>query len=287
MRPGEAMRFRLISRQCGFTLVEMIIVIVITGIIAGIVAMFIRRPIEAYVDSARRAALTDAADTAARFAERELQGALPNSVIASGAGDVLEFVPIAAAGRYRAEAGIGAAEQDPLDFSNAADTSFSVLGPPVTVRAGDSLVVYNLGIANAASVYDSPMTVRRAIPAAGAGLSTITFTGTGTALPFPSPGSRFQIVGTPVAYACDLANSTLWRFSGYGWGLAAHPPSLATLNGLAGVTRSVVANHVSACGFSYAPGALQRFGLVSTTLSLTQEGETVRLQSQINVDNVP
>ena len=268
-------------------MIEMIIVIVITGIIAGIVAMFIRRPVEAYVDSARRAALTDAADTAARFVERDLQGALPNSVNAAAAGDVLEFVPIAAAGRYRAEAGVGATEQDLLDFANAADTSFNVLGPPVTVRAGDSLVVYNLGIPGAASVYDNPVTVRRAIPAAASGLSAITFTGTGSALPFPSPGSRFQIVGTPVAYACDLANGTLWRFSGYGWGLAAHPPSLATLNGLAGVTRSVVANHVSACSFSYLPGALQRFGLVSTALALTQEGEIVRLQAQINVDNVP
>ena len=43
------------STQRGFTLIEAIIVIVITGILAGMVAVFIRAPIDAYVDSARRA----------------------------------------------------------------------------------------------------------------------------------------------------------------------------------------------------------------------------------------
>ena len=42
-------------RPRGFTLVEMIIVIVITGIIGGIVAIFLRAPVQGYVDSARRA----------------------------------------------------------------------------------------------------------------------------------------------------------------------------------------------------------------------------------------
>ncbi|NCN89388.1 MAG: prepilin-type N-terminal cleavage/methylation domain-containing protein, partial [Gallionella sp.] len=52
--------------QRGFTLIEMIVVIVITGIIAGIVAIFIKAPVQGYVDSARRAELTDIADTAVR-----------------------------------------------------------------------------------------------------------------------------------------------------------------------------------------------------------------------------
>ena len=155
---------------------------------------------------------------------------MPNSIRVGGGRAFLEYVPIHDAGRYRAAAGTAAAD-DPLNFDDGADSSFDVLGPPVTVLAGDSLVVYNLGIAGA-NVYETPLTSRR-LATAGAGLSKVSFTSTGSPLPFASPGSRFQIVGNPVSYACDLATGTLWRYSGYGF-LATQPVTLATLNGSAG-----------------------------------------------------
>ena len=68
------------NTQCGFTLIEAIMVIVITGILAGMVAVFIRAPIDAYVDSARRADLTDVADTAVRRVARDIGAALPNGL---------------------------------------------------------------------------------------------------------------------------------------------------------------------------------------------------------------
>lgn len=258
-------------------------VITITGIIAAMVAVFIRSPIDAYVATARRAMLTDIADTAARRITRELQAALPNSVRVDGTGRFLEFVPIVAAGRYRAEAGPAAAPGNPLDFTTA-DNRFDVLGPPVTVPAGGSLVVYNLGIPGA-SVYDSPTTVRR-VATPGAFLSQVSFTATVDPLPFPSPGSRFQIVGTPVSFACELDTGTLWRYSGYAF-QANQPSDLATLDGFAGVTRAALASNVTQCVFNAAAGVLQHNGLVSIRLTLTQAGESVTLQQQVNVDNVP
>ena len=269
--------------QAGFTLVELVMVIVITGIIAGMVAIFIKQPVDAYFDSARRASLTDVADTAARRIARDLQGALPNSIRVDGGKAFLEYVPIHDAGRYRAAVGI-AATDDPLDFDDAADSSFDVLGPPVTVLAGDSLVVYNLGIAEA-DVYETPLTSRR-LATASTALSKVGFAGTGSRLPFPSPGSRFQIVGTPVSYACDLATGTLWRYSGYGF-QPTQPVTLAALDGLAGATKAALATNVTACAFDYGAGVLQRYGLVSISLAVTQADETVTLQNQINVDNVP
>ena len=70
MRRVSSMRPSSNNTQCGFTLIEAIMVIVITGILAGMVAVFIRAPIDAYVDSARRADLTDVADTAVRRVAR-------------------------------------------------------------------------------------------------------------------------------------------------------------------------------------------------------------------------
>lgn len=275
MRPRQS--------QHGFTLVEAIAVIVITGIIAAMVAVFIRSPIEAYVDTVRRAMLADTADTAARRIARDLQGALPNSARVGGAPQILEFVPIVTAGRYRTEVGT-AASDDPLSFTDGTDNSFDVLGPLVTVPANSSVVVYNLGIPGA-DVYENASSVRRAATA-GANLSKVSFTQTGTAFPFPSPGSRFQIVGRPVSYACDLGTGTLWRYSGYDF--QANPPAtLAALDGLAGVTRAALAMRLTACSFAYGPGPLQRNGLVSMSLSFAHDGETVTLQHQVNVDNVP
>lgn len=275
MRRVDAMTQRNQRREGGFTLIEAIMVITITGIVAGMVAVFIRSPIEAYVDSARRAELTDAADTAARFMTREVQGALPNSVRADATH--LEFIPIMDAGRYRAEVGTNAGD-DPLDFSGAGDTRFDVLGPAVTVGAGDSLVVYNLGIPGS-DAYEMPTTNRRAAIGGGA---AVTFTATASSLPFPSPGSRFHIVGTPVSYVCD--GTRLLRYAGYGF---PNPSTLTPTTNFGAAVPSVLATNVTACGFNYGTGALQRFGLVSILLSIGSAGETVTLQQQVSVDNVP
>src|SRR5437588_9933469 len=68
------------SRERGVTLIEMVIVIAITAIIAGAVAVFISGPGEGYADAARRAEMTDIADTALRRITRELRTALSNSI---------------------------------------------------------------------------------------------------------------------------------------------------------------------------------------------------------------
>ena len=91
----------LTKQQTGFTLVEMIMVIVITGIIGGIVAMFLKAPIQQYMDVARRAELTDIADTAVRRMARDVRTAVPNSVRPQGQSTYVEFLPTRDGGRYR------------------------------------------------------------------------------------------------------------------------------------------------------------------------------------------
>lgn len=266
--------------QRGFTLVEIIVVIVITGVLLGIVGMFGRRQIDAYIDTGIRAELADAADTAVRRIARDLQGALPNSVRQSGA--FLEFVPIKDAGRYRAEltsAGTG----NPLDFTSSTDNSFDVLGPTVNIAAGDELVIFNLG-QTGSDVYAG--TSRRAATAGNA-LSTVTFAPAGTQFPLASPQSRFQIVGAPVTYECapnaaSPQSGTIIRRTGYGFqaAVASAPWSL-------GGTSSALVTDVAACAFTYTPAVLQRNGLVVLRLTLTRNGESVEIMHQIDVLNTP
>ncbi|HLF96186.1 MAG TPA: type II secretion system protein [Methylococcaceae bacterium] len=278
LRRGRLTQPTRSTRQSGFTLVEAILVIVITGILAGVVSVFIRGPVQGYFDSARRAGLTDIADTALRRMARDIQSALPNSVRVSG-GAFVEFVPIKSAGRYRAVVGGGAGD-DALDFASAADASFDVLGPTVTVASGDSVVIYNLGVPGA-DVYAGSS--RRAASAPFGSVAKVAFSPAGTQFPFASPGSRFQVVSSAVTYACDGAGN-LWR---YAYAIqSAQPAGIAALDGLGG-TKALLASKLSACSFAYSAGALERSGMVAAFLEIQEEGERVSLLHQINVINTP
>lgn len=277
-RVSEFRPFLTVDR--GFTLVEMIIAIVITGILVSMVSMFGRRQIDAYIDVSNRAELSDAADTALRRIARDLQSALPNSVRQSGV--FLEYVPIQDAGRYRADVGGGAAD-DLLDFSSATDNSFDVFGPPVMIRAGEQLVIFNLGQIGS-DVYAG---TSRRVATAGTNLAKVVFSPAGIQFPLASPQSRFQIVGEPVTYECaaNLANpelGTVIRRSGYGF-RDPQPTAFGSLGG----SSAVLVSNVSFCSVSYTPAVLQRNGLVVIRLILTRNAESVDLLHQIDVLNTP
>ncbi|MGH8595734.1 MAG: PulJ/GspJ family protein, partial [Gammaproteobacteria bacterium] len=87
----------------GFTLVEMITVMVIAGILAGVVWRAIAPQIEGFQDTAQRAKLVDITDTALSRMTRELRLALPNSVRVNAGGTAVEFLRSLTGGRYRVE----------------------------------------------------------------------------------------------------------------------------------------------------------------------------------------
>ena len=278
--------FKPITKSsAGFTLVEMVVVITIVGILAAGAAIFIRNPTQAFIDSENRANLTDRADTALRRMARDIRNALPNSVrtASNGLDNFIEFVPVNAAGRYRASVG-SVASDNPLDFSLAADT-FDVLGPTVTVAAGDKLVIYNLGISGS-DVYDENNVIDGSnvhpLLSIGNNLNVLSYNG--GAYPQASPSSRFFIVSTPVSYACDMTNHVLLRYSGYVT-QANQPASVAALNGLA--TARILASGLTTCQVNYTPGVLQRSGVITIYLGFTQDVATVTLMHQVNVVNSP
>lgn len=262
----------------GFTLVELIVVIAITAIIAAIVAVFIRAPVEGYFDAARRAELTDTADSALRRMARDLRLALPNSVRVSGS--AVEFLQTRTGGRYRAEGDGGATPADELDFT-AADSSFDVLGAlSSTPVAGDLVVVYNLGISGADAYVDDNT-------AQVTGFAGNTVSTAAKQFPFESPANRFQVVSGPVSHVCagaGIANGagtgTLRRYWGYNKTAAQNVPP-------AGGNNALLMDHVSACSFVYTQGATARSGLVTMQLQITEGNESVSLYHEVHVPNVP
>ena len=64
----------------GFTLIELVMVIVISAVMAAALVVFFRPAIEGYLASRARADLTDQADTALRRMVRDVRLAVPNSI---------------------------------------------------------------------------------------------------------------------------------------------------------------------------------------------------------------
>jgi MSHA biogenesis protein MshO len=213
-----------------------------------------------------------------------LRLALPNSVRVTGGNTAIEFLHTRAGGRYRSEAGATTAESDILDFGDPNDTSFELLGPPITFNAGDQIVIYNLGIdgANAYQGNTGASHVRRALnDVAGVGTTTTVRIISAKSFPFDSPSHSFQVVDTPVSYLCS--NGALTRYAGYP---ISNGQTTLSENFPAGTIGARLANNVT-CTFTYDPGVTERSGLVSMQLTITQGGETVTLYHQVHVSNAP
>ena len=288
----------------GVTLIELILVIVVSAILAAMMANFVV-PMLQYFESSRRAELSDIADTAARRIGRDLRLALPNSVRVSADNLYVEFLLMRSGGRYRADTGSSGGVACPADGSadrnmlriGAADACFKTLGNipnASSVTTSDFVVVYNLqpGTDGADAYENGNATCGN--KALVTGLTTeasqerieiqsATFT-------YESPASRFHIIEGPVTYACDLGAKELRRYSGY-----------AISAGVAGRTQppapsgasALVVSNLTGCTFTYDPNTVAGSdGLVTLRLSVSNTSvqgvtETVSLYYSLHVSNVP
>jgi len=266
----------------GFTLVETIMVMVITGIIAGSVAVFIARPVQGYMDSVRRAELSDAADTAVRRLGRDLRLALPNSLRLTSSGNLayLEFIMSSAGGRFRTDDDGSSGGHLPPG------AVFDVLGPMPAVNSGasgDYIVANNFGNGPYDDAYSGDNR-RQVVSVAGNAvtLADNPFRHVGTGI------SRFQVVPhatQAVSFVCPTLTPgdflRYWRYGFYATQAEAVPHLPAGSQAL------LAAN--ATCSITYSPNVQQRLGLLSIALTLrdSASGESVSLFYQIHVDNTP
>lgn len=294
--------------QRGFTLVEMIIVIVITGIIAGMVAMFIRAPVQGYVDSARRAEMSDIADTALRRMGRDLRTAVPNSVrLPTPAGSTyFEFLPTTEGGRYRVDPADGAGgcaavagntRGDALNF-DAADTCFEIIGTQIATSVGDAIVIGSTQSDGRQpyQLVSSATGVRRMVSAAGTTTVQVT---SATPLPASSEleGHRFAVVPAAqqaVTYACvnpgggacgtDANGDGTCRLTRY-WSYGFNDPQAAPA-ALTAPSTAILADRVSNCNFVY-DTSNARNSLLAASLTITRDNESVNLYHEVHINNIP
>ncbi|HEX8962569.1 MAG TPA: type II secretion system protein [Rhodocyclaceae bacterium] len=274
----------------GFTLVELVIVIAITGVLAASVTMFLLPAIKGYFDARRRADMTDMADTALRRMSFDVRRAVPNSisVIAPQPADAFtacfRLAPTIAGGRYRMgpdTATVGSASAS----LGAGDTVFDALwieSQRALVAGGATPDIVVVDNTNDADVYAGAN--RAAITAAAApalatdGAMRLTLANSPVAMPGYDQG-RFVVVpgDEQVVYYSCVGGALLRATTAFG-------AASACGGGVPVATADAVA-----CTFAYeaGPTATEQNGLLWMGLTLTQDGEAVTLSYSANVPNVP
>ena len=283
------------AQTAGFTLIELVITMTVSVVVVSFVAVFISGPVAGFTDQARRARLVDAADATLSRMSRDIRRALPNSVriTSNGAIVALELLSSVDGARYRDAPPGGPARQ--LDFS-AADGSFNSVGRFTQVARPFSstshyLAIYNVGVpgANAYELVNviTPPGTRIDIDADSLpGEDRVTLS-PAFDFAYQSPRQRMFLIDSPITYLCDPVGETLTRYSGYAISLDQSSRDSDAELTAAGAGSALMADHLSSCAFSYAPGTSERAGLVSIAVAVSEQGETVSLLKQIHVDNVP
>ena len=276
------------TKNRGFTLIEMVTVIVLLGIIAGILTPFIAKALQAYTHSKARAALVAKGRLALERLAREVHQAVPNSLSVLSGGNGIEFVRSRAGGRYVDRFDNFGSEFSRINYrfrKNANLTNLYVVGTSLGFVASDVLVIGNTSPADLqAGNSATTLSGIAATTAAGPGNDGTTngqiLSFAGHQFTVESPGKHFFIADQTVEVG--LSGSDLRWFTASG---------LTGYNGAVDWSSSdpSLTNGVSAVSFVYAPGTPQSTGVLRVDLQIADAttGEAIRLYREFHVRNTP
>ncbi len=244
----------------GFTLIELVIVVVILGILSVVGTQFVVNATTAYNTTQTRALLTNTGRQAIERIVRQLRGALPYSVRITNGGSCLQFMPISTGGFY-------------VDFIDTTASISNVNTSPYSIDFGvaDNITIGALSTTELYGV--NP-----------ASLSGVTATAA-TSVSFQnqiwarnSQVQRFFLVNNPQAF-CLTAGQLLFYEN--------LNPLLATVD-LAGF-QETLARDAAAAGVAFTVGANTAENNIRVTFAITfTEGrESIDFAQEVLLRNVP
>lgn len=248
----------------GFTLIELVAVMVILSIVATIGVGFVVRATESYQSTQTRALLVNTARQSIERMTRQLRGALPYSVRLTNADQCLQFLPISAGGNYFNAV---------ADQQNGAAGSATIPASPITVDFGAANYVA-IGAMSAAEVYgDSPASLRGYAGYSSGALQL------SSSQPWQrnSINKRFYLLDEAQAFC--LVGNELHFYSGI-------DPEEAGVT-LTDDSDILARNVTGAEPFAIANGSENRNTLVSISLDFTSGGETINYTQRVFIRNVP
>ena len=231
----------------GFTLIELVVVIIILSALGMMTSSYIGTGVEIYSDIAER----DRALNSVRFVmerlRREVANALPNSASVSADGLCLTFTPIIASSLYASNFPIS-----PLSGSSG------VISPIPADISSAKAVVYLLS--------ESELTGNKVRPITNysAGQSTLNFTDD-VSFPLASPAKRVYIIRNNISYY--FSANQIFR-------------GTQCDNGV------LMAENLTG-SFNVGDATLQRNALVQVTFTLDFDGQEVPVEQTLHINNVP
>jgi len=276
-------RYRVVGnfrQEAGFTLIEIVMVIVILGVIGAVGADFIAQVFVGFKDSNDRMEMYEEGTAALTRMERELHGMLPNGICVTndrGAHCVADGTPgneirfgMIMEDVMRLNNLVGAYTEQAVDFPRVAPATLTEINSGATPRINDIVSVYNTG-------WESFVGGTRLFRITGVAGNILNFSG--QTVIDPSPQSRYYIVDRGVSYRWDSSDQTLFR--------SIAPVSEAGLGDLNNAVEYPLATNVEDFKFYYAAPSLARNGIVSMVFTLAKGGHSIVMHKEIHVKNVP
>ncbi len=270
------LRFQPVKHQCGFTLVELVIVIVLLGILAISLGNITSFSVFSYIDAKDRNRNSQSAKWLVEVISRQVREALPQSVRAGSSGDVscLEFMPIINASNY-------------IDLpASGAVTSFNAVGFDLNFSSGMLAAIMPI---NTISTYASSGTLANVDSITSSGSQSLITLSSATTFDRRSPQNRFYLLSTPISFCLDNSTGSVTQYESYGVNASqSFPPSSAT--------ESLIGEDFSTNGnvFNYQQGTLSRSGILQMNFrvqnrnrNLSGDAESFEIYHEVHIRNVP
>lgn len=264
----------------GFTLVELILVIVLLGIISTATFSYLRLGTQMYAEAAERDRLLSQSRFVIERLTRELRNAAPNSVRVFQDGQCLEFIPLLVAGRYSFLPGLSGPAADSL-------TLFTSLATEVALNQVQYVTV---NPAHAAHYYapssERTSPVIEALLEGQGGAIRLLFS-QAKSFASNSASQRAYLWQAPVRY-CVLPSGGAYSVYRFQAGVSEEvPPMLSQLLAEPGV---LMAEQVVVAGpvFHFSAGVSARQAVVHVVLAFSSHfADDLFFNQEIHLPNVP